>query len=131
MKTAVKWLIDEMNSIKGSSTNMNGKIQFLEKELNKLIEQAKEMERMQEAKEYLKGFKDGKEYQIKLDKLLHLDNEFEMKLIDKNEYQARRKQVIEQSKEMEEEQIMKTRQDIYVSGDLNNEQYYNETFKSE
>jgi hypothetical protein len=33
--------------------------------------------------------------------------------------------------EMEKEQIMKTRQDIYVTGDLNNEQYYNETFKSE
>jgi hypothetical protein len=131
MKTAVEWLVDGMNSIKGSSTNMNGKIQFLEKELNKLIEQAKEVERREKAEEYLKGFKDGKEYQIKLDELLHLDNEFEMKLIDKNEYQARRKQVIEQSKEMEEEQIMKTRQDIYVSGDLNNEQYYNQTFKSE
>ena len=131
MKTAVEWLVDGMNSIKGSSTNMNGKIQFLEKELNKLIEQAKEVERREKAEEYLKGFKDGKEYQIKLDELLHLDNEFEMKLIDKNEYQARRKQVIEQSKEMEEEQIMKTRQDIYVSGDLNNEQYYKETFKSE
>jgi hypothetical protein len=43
MKTAVEWLIDEMNSIKGSSTNMNGKIQFLEKELNKLYEQANKM----------------------------------------------------------------------------------------
>jgi hypothetical protein len=29
---------------------------------------------------------------------------------------------------MEKEQIMQTRQDIYVTGDLNNEQYYNETF---
>jgi predicted GNAT family acetyltransferase len=38
---------------------------------------------------------------------------------------------IEQAKEMEKQQIMKTRQDIYVTGDLNNEQYYNETFKSE
>jgi hypothetical protein len=33
--------------------------------------------------------------------------------------------------EMEKQQIMQTRQDIYVTGDLNNEQYYNETFKSE
>jgi hypothetical protein len=38
---------------------------------------------------------------------------------------------IEQAKEMEKQQIMQTRQDIYVTGDLNNEQYYNETFKSE
>jgi hypothetical protein len=35
----------------------------------KEIEQAKEMERRQKAEEYLKGFKDGKEYQIKLDEL--------------------------------------------------------------
>jgi hypothetical protein len=33
--------------------------------------------------------------------------------------------------EMEKQQIMQTRQDIYVTGDLNNEQYYNKTFKSE
>jgi hypothetical protein len=33
--------------------------------------------------------------------------------------------------EVERQQIMQTRQDIYVTGDLNNEQYYNETFKSE
>jgi hypothetical protein len=46
-QTVVEWLVDEMNSIKGSSTNMNGKIQFLEKELNKLYEQAKEMEKEQ------------------------------------------------------------------------------------
>tara|TARA_R110002126_G_scaffold139653_1_gene284425 strand:- start:184 stop:408 length:225 start_codon:yes stop_codon:yes gene_type:complete len=45
MKTAVEWLIDEMNNIKGSSTNMNSKVQFLEKELNNLFEQAKEMEK--------------------------------------------------------------------------------------
>jgi len=47
MKTAVEWLLDEINNIKSSSTNMNGKIQFLEKELNKLFEQAKEMEKQQ------------------------------------------------------------------------------------
>jgi GTP-dependent phosphoenolpyruvate carboxykinase len=37
----------------------------------------------------------------------------------------------EQAKEMEKQQIIKTRQDIYVTGDLNNEQYYNQTFKQE
>jgi hypothetical protein len=34
-----------------------------------LINQAKTKERIQKAEEYLKGFKDGKEYQIKLDEL--------------------------------------------------------------
>jgi len=34
-----------------------------------LINQAKAKERVQKAEEYLKGFKDGKEYQIKLDEL--------------------------------------------------------------
>ena len=44
---AVEWLIDEMNNIKGSSTNMNGSVQFLEKELNNLFKQAKAMEKKQ------------------------------------------------------------------------------------
>ena len=67
--------------------------------------------------------------------LLHLDHEFDMKLIDKNEYQTRRKQVTKQAKEMEKEQIIKA----VIFGDergiistyLTAEQYYNETFKSE
>ena len=46
-QSAVEWLIDEMNNIKSSSTNMNGKVQFLEKELNNLFEQAKAMEKEQ------------------------------------------------------------------------------------
>ncbi len=37
--------------------------------------------------------------------------------------------ILEKAKEMEKQQIIKTRQDIYVTGDLNNEQYYNQTFK--
>ena len=39
--------------------------------------------------------------------------------------------VINQAKAMEKEQIMKARQDIFHTGNLTNEQYYNETFKSE
>ena len=31
--------------------------------------------------------------------------------------------------EMEKEQIIKARQDIYVTGNLSAEQYYNQTFK--
>ena len=40
-------------------------------------------------------------------------------------------EIINQAKEMEKEQIMKARQDIFHTGNLTNEQYYNETFKSE
>jgi hypothetical protein len=76
---------------------------------------------------------------------LYLDNDFDMKLIDKNEYQARRKQVIKQAKEMEKEQMdnffkngIEYGFDSYHANELaeeptrpNFEQYYNETFKSE
>jgi hypothetical protein len=80
--------------------------------------------------------------------LLHLDHEFDMKLIDKNEYQARRKQVTNQAKEMEKEQIIESvvntvkigtekegvliftnEDEILIRNE--SEQYYNETFKSE
>ena len=43
------------------------------------------------------------------------------------EYQLK----IQQAKQMEKEQIMKARQDIFHTGNLTAEQYYNETFKSE
>jgi hypothetical protein len=39
--------------------------------------------------------------------------------------------LFDQAKEMEKQQIMQTRQDIYHTGDLDNEQYYNKTYKSE
>jgi flagellar biosynthesis/type III secretory pathway protein FliH len=58
-QTVVEWLVDEMNSIKGSSTNMNGKIQFLEKELNKLYEQAKEMEKQRIKNEREEAYNNG------------------------------------------------------------------------
>jgi hypothetical protein len=51
-QTAVEWLQDELNQIKSSSTDMDGIIRFLETEFNKVIEQAKEMEKEQ------KGFSD-------------------------------------------------------------------------
>lgn len=51
-QTAVEWLIEQLTEIHP-----------------KAFEQAKAMERSQKAEEYLKGFKDGKEYQIKLDEL--------------------------------------------------------------
>jgi len=46
-QTAVEWLVEQMNNIKSSSTNMNGKVQFLEKELYNLFDQAKQMEKEQ------------------------------------------------------------------------------------
>ena len=76
---------------------------------------------------------------------LYLDNDFDMKLIDKNEYQARRKQVTKQAKEMEKEQMdnffkngIEYGFDSYHANELaeeptrpNFEQYYNETFKQQ
>ena len=39
--------------------------------------------------------------------------------------------ILEQAKEMEKQQIIKTRQDIYVTGHLSAEKYYKETFKQD
>jgi hypothetical protein len=61
--------------------------------------------------------------------LLYLDNEYDMKLINKNEYQAKRKEIIEQAKEMEREQMIEL-WNIAVTCE-SFEQYYKETFKSE
>ena len=55
-QTAVEWLATYLKGI----TSLN---------CDEVIEQAKAKERSQKAEEYLKGFKDGKEYQIKLDEL--------------------------------------------------------------
>jgi site-specific DNA-adenine methylase len=38
--------------------------------------------------------------------LLYLDNEYDMKLINKNEYQAKRKEIIEQAKAMEKKRVI-------------------------
>lgn len=43
-QTVVEWLLDELNQIKSSSTDMNGTIKFLETEFKELFEQAKEIE---------------------------------------------------------------------------------------
>lgn len=56
-QTAVEWLWD-----------MLLKAEFINNPEELLI-QAKAMDRSQKAEEYLKGFKDGKEYQILLDEL--------------------------------------------------------------
>jgi len=50
---------------------------------------------------------------------------------DSEELRLKYKKAFEQAKEMEKQQIIKTRQDIYVTGDLSNEQYYNQTFKQD
>jgi hypothetical protein len=70
--------------------------------------------------------------------LLYLDNEYDMKLITKNEYQAKRKEIIDQAKEMEKEQkidfarlcLNKAKDLDILTSFMNVEQYYNETFKS-
>ena len=63
-QTAVEWLIEKL-----SYTTSDGTIISHHFIINKLVEQAKAKERSQKAEEYLKGFKDGKDYQIKLDEL--------------------------------------------------------------
>jgi hypothetical protein len=60
-QTAVEWLINELH--KKNSSGMSYK------HFEEIFKQAKQMERVQKSEEYLKGFKDGKEYQIKLDEL--------------------------------------------------------------
>jgi hypothetical protein len=71
--------------------------------------------------------------------LLYLDNEYDMKLINKNEYQAKRKEIIEQANKIFEEQI----RIAYMEGAFEKmrhlegkefmmpTEYYNQTFKSE
>lgn len=62
--------------------------------------------------------------------LLYLDNEYDMKLINKNEYQAKRKEIIDQANKMFEEQIIDACKQCSYSYE-EAEQYYKETFKSE
>jgi hypothetical protein len=54
MKTAVEWLFEQV-------VNRTERVYFL-----KELEQAKEMDKAERAKEYLNGFKDGKEYMKKI-----------------------------------------------------------------
>jgi hypothetical protein len=69
MKTAVEWYNSKV--IELMTQREQGNIDVLEfrNQLDLLFEQAKEMEKTQQAKEYLKGFKDGKEYEIKMKQL--------------------------------------------------------------
>jgi hypothetical protein len=63
--------------------------------------------------------------------LLYLDNEYDMKLINKNEYQAKRKEIIEQAKGMEKMQEAKE----YLKGFRDGKEWQRKnkqlTFKSE
>jgi predicted RNA-binding protein Jag len=66
--------------------------------------------------------------------LLYLDNECDMKLIvNENEYQAKRKEIIDQANKMFEEQIKKAfhKNSQKWFCQLEAEKYYKETFKSE
>jgi len=58
-QTAVEWLEEQFEE----------SYSYINEIFKDTFEQAKAMERSQKAEEYLKGFKDGKEYQIKLDEL--------------------------------------------------------------
>lgn len=72
-----------------------------------------------------------------VDKMLYIENEYDMKLINKSEYQAKRRDIIDQAKEIEKQQIVDAyrmgRYDgdkIVMSKKFYAEQYYNETFKN-
>jgi hypothetical protein len=64
MKTAVEWFVEEM--FKQGYFNDTP---LTVKNIESFVKQAKEMEKTEKAKEYLKGFKDGKEYEIKMKQL--------------------------------------------------------------
>jgi hypothetical protein len=59
MKTAVEWLVQELWN--------EGYFDYGVPE--DIVKKAEGMEKMQEAKEYLKGFRDGKEWQRKMKQL--------------------------------------------------------------
>jgi len=64
---------------------------------------------------------------------LYLDQQFDMCLIDRNIYWDKLRQIQEQSKEMEKEQIMNAFDECGMWQDnySDSEHYYNKTFKSE
>jgi hypothetical protein len=59
MKTAVEWLVNQMKQRESQGLTLSMY------ELEMFAEQAKEMDKAERAKEYLNGFKDGKEYMKK------------------------------------------------------------------
>jgi hypothetical protein len=64
MKTAVEWLVQELHD--------NG--YFHDGVPEDIVKIAEGMEKTQEAKEYLKGFRDGKEWQRKNEQLTFKNN---------------------------------------------------------
>ena len=55
-QTAVEWLIEQMKQRESQGLTLSMY------ELEMFAEKAKEMDKAERAKEYLKGFEDGKEY---------------------------------------------------------------------
>lgn len=83
-----------------------------------------------------------------VDKMLYIENEYDMKLINKSEYQAKRRDIIDQAKEMDKEQKISFYVKAFTSflseessepyheviaehGKEQAEEYYNKIFKSE
>jgi hypothetical protein len=91
--------------------------------------------------QYLKdiGLKKQTAVNLMANELLYLDNEFDMGLIIKTEYQIKRKSIIGKAKQMEKEQIIESycvgcadiTKDNSIFPRETSEQYYKETFKSE
>jgi Ran GTPase-activating protein (RanGAP) involved in mRNA processing and transport len=70
------------------------------------------------------------------EQMLYIDNEYDMKFICKNQYQSKRRDIIEQSKEIFKQQIMQSLNDgkrmgIRIIKNNSFEDYYNENFKQQ
>lgn len=65
-----------------------------------------------------------------VNKMLYIDNEYDMKLITKSEYQNKRRDIIDQAKETFEQQIKDAYGTSHISM-MTADQYYNETYKTE
>jgi hypothetical protein len=64
-------------------------------------------------------------------KMLYIDNEYDMKLITKSQYQAKRKDIIDQANEMFEQQIEDAWRDGFFEKSDTSKLYYHKTFKIE
>jgi Ran GTPase-activating protein (RanGAP) involved in mRNA processing and transport len=70
------------------------------------------------------------------EQMLYINNEYNMKLICRNQYQSKRRDIIEQSKEIFKQQIMQSLNDgkrmgIRIIKNNSFEDYYNENFKQQ
>jgi hypothetical protein len=64
-------------------------------------------------------------------KMLYIENEYDMKLITKSQYQDKRRDIIDQANEMFEQQIGDAWRDGFFEKSDTSKVYYHKTFKIE